>query len=403
MEVRQTRPTRKARAWISAAALLGCLALAPGAAALQAQTPSVSIEGTYSYAIVYHVIGTATTTTPRPRSEGSIRYRCGGGSWSGTRFVADGSPRTHFTTPTAVFILPYNRYCRIQIDWLIGGGGSAGETGTSPVKLVDTTKERTRPHFNEKTKQKAKAHREVSRDWSATALALAKNGSGSMYPFAALMKAVSTVAERIAQDPPDPRFRKRVRLGHTDPAKFAVADGGSATPAVNAMLAAGTKASDAGIATAKAVDKADGAFRSTAADRKHWERRQMLDAARFARLHASALDLFRTRIVAAATALEDAGVAAATETFTLDEWSTTRTSLLFDGLPPALRAELRRLNVPADLVASAPMHLAVTAPDAGTTLTDVLTAPSSLTAIRELAARLPRWANFIEEHPFGAG
>jgi hypothetical protein len=66
------------------------------------------------------------------------------------------------------------------------------------------------------------------------------------------------------------------------------------------------------------------------------------------------------------------------------------------GLPLALRAELRRLDFPSDLIASAPMALALAGPDAGTTFIDVMVAPTTLTATRQLATRLRGLANFIE-------
>ncbi len=391
-----------ALATLAGAALI---AAAP-AAAVNASQPTVALDQTFDGFASYLVIARATTTVPHTRSEGSVRHRCASHeSWVGTRFIADGGPRTQFTTPPILVALPDGHRCEIQVDWLISGGGSPGETGVSPVKVVDTTIVRVRPRYKPATKQSARNWRNAAHNVASRYHLNASGGASNAgwYVLEAVARGYAAAAERIADDPPDSRFRTRVVLANPAPAHIGVDAAGSAATAIDGLIVAGTKATSAGVAMVKAIDKAQGAFRSRASDRKRWEKRQMLDAAGFARRYATALDTFRTKSVTAAAALTAAGVDASTRTFAAADLDASRTGLLFDGLAAPVAAELTRLKVPADLIAATPMRLALALPTLTLTLPEAMTAPALLSAQRAMANRMRTWATYVKNHPLGAG
>jgi hypothetical protein len=381
--------------------LLGALLVAPPAAALDATKPMLSLSGFVGGGYQYRVIGKANTDRKHTRSEGAIRTRCGAEtSWRGTYFIHDyASPRTAFTTPASEVVLPEGYRCYVEIAWLVGGGGAeggAGETGMSPMTIIDTTPQRDDPRFSDDTKSLARTARDSARRVAAKFYA-----SGD-YARSGLYHAVAAAAARVALDPADPAYKKRVKVRPVAPAKVPADEFGSAAAAVDAYLAAAGNVVATGIAMVAAIDKAQGATHaSKRAVRRRFERRQMLDAAGFARRYATALDTFMSRAKPAADALRASGAPAQTDTPTADEWDTARDGLIFDGAPIAFTSEIRRLHLPADLVASAPLDLASIGGLLPGTLADELDHAQSLRALGDYAAAMHRWAKAIARHPTG--
>jgi hypothetical protein len=375
--------------------LLGLLLAAPAANALTAQTPQVSISAVLDGGFEYSVIGTAISDQKHNRSEGQIRNTCDGSAGTTTDFIHDyDTPTTQFTTPTASVILLAGHTCSITISWLVGGGGSAGETATSSPKVVDTHI-KVINRFDDDTKTKARFWRDVAQKASYRYMTL---GFG-FQTLSSLSFDAASVAGLIAADPADPAFRKRVRIRPLPPVTVADADFGSAKTAFDAYLAAAGDATADGLALVAAVDKAQGAAKAKKkSDRHKYERLQMLDAAGFAKRYAAALDTWRQRAAPAAQALRASGAPAATAEATVSEMDALRDRLIFDGVPADYAAELARLRVPKQLRASAAFHLASVAQQPGTIADDVDNA-QSLYMLKNYAASMRRWAKAAAKHP----
>jgi hypothetical protein len=383
------------------------LLIAPGAqGAVTAKKPSLSLSSLIYGSYEYRVVGTAASERPHTRTEGKIVTECSGNDQKVTDFIHDyPSARTDFTTPTASVLLPEGYRCLITVSWLVGGGGAAGgqgETGTSPPAIIDTTPQRFKPRFSEDTKANARSIRDAARR------AAAKNYAyGQFVPafngIAAIEQGLAAGAARIALDPPDPKFREKVRLVRVPPVKAPSSEFGSATAAFDAYLDAGADVVASGIALVRAIDKAQGATKARKkADRKKFERRQMLAAAGFAKRYAGALDRLRERAAAAAAAMRASDAPAGSRSVAPADWDEIREALIFHGPSAGYTAELKRLRVPKDLRRSAALDLAAPTTLLPGTLADEVDNAQTLYATKNMAQAMRRWAKAVKKHPTAA-
>ena len=235
-------------------AALVALVVAPGRAGVTAQAPQVHLVDILTGGYEYTVIGTAMSDEDHNRSEGVVRRTCPlGHGYTATDFTHDYSaPTKRFTTPTVIVILPAGYRCDVTVQWLVGGAGNVGEVAQSPPTTVIAHIPVDTDRFTPDTKATARAASDSARRLAA------KYYAESYYATAGLYFAISAVSDKVARDPADPAFRKRVKVRPVAPAKVPPAEFGSAAPAVDAYLSAGGDAAAAGLAMVAAIDKAPG-------------------------------------------------------------------------------------------------------------------------------------------------
>ena len=208
---------------------------------------------------------------------------CGRGRPDHVDFVKDyASARMDFVSPTAMFIVLDGQTCNLTISWLIGGGGTVGESGASPPTKITTIPQIANPRFSDDTKSSARSLRDSARRAAAKnyAYALQNPSLAALLVPAAVESGLQSVANRIANDPVDTHFRTPVKRRAFTPAPLTAAQVGSAAAAMNQYVKAGADAVASGIALTTAIDRAQGARASKRkADRKRYDRSQMLAAA----------------------------------------------------------------------------------------------------------------------------
>lgn len=371
-------------------------------AAVSADEPVVTLSGLIYGAYEYRVFGHAKTAETHNRSEGRIVTSCDGSSPSGTDFVKDyASVRTDFVTPTAFVLLPEGYRCKVTVSWLIGGGGHVGETGVSPPTVIDTTPQRDNPRFTDDTKASARSLRDSARRVAAKNLALGSlPGLQPLIGISAIESVLGGVAAKVALDPPDPRYKTQVKRVRVAPQRIGAAEVGSAASAMNAYLAAAADATASGIAMTTAIDRAQGARGSKhRADRKRYDRAQMLSAAGFAKRLSGELKTLRARQKAGGSALRTCGCPLASATVTASSWTDMRDSLAINGAPAAYATELRRLRLPPALVKSAGLDLSAIDQLLPGTLPDELDNVQTLHTLDLMRAALSKWAKAVKRHP----
>lgn len=372
-------------------------------AAVSADAPVVTLSGFISGAHEYRVVDHARTVETHNRTEGQIVTSCDGSSPTTTDFIKDyDSVRSDFVTPTAFVVLLEGYRCRITVSWLIGGGQHDGETGVSPPTVVDTTPQPgLNPRFTDDTKASARSLRDASRRVAAKNLALGSlPGLQPLIGISAIETVLGGVAAKVALDPPDSRFKTPVKRQRVAPQAVGATEVGSAASAMNAYLAAAADATASGIAMTSAIDRAQGARISKhRADRKRYDRSQMLAAAGFAKRLSGELRTLRVRQKAAGSALRSCGCPLANATVTASSWTDMRDDLAINGIPDSYAAELRRLRLPPALVKSAGLDLSAIDQLLPGTLPDELDNVQELHTLDLMRTALSRWAKAVKQHP----
>jgi hypothetical protein len=371
-------------------------------AAVSADAPIATLDSFVAGQPAYRVVDVAHTQQSHNRTEGRINVACDGESPDFVDFIKDyGGATTSFVTPTATIILLEGHRCTITVDWLIGGAGHDGENGTSPRTVIDTTPQIGNPRFSDDTKASARSLRDAARRQAAKNYFLA--GLPGLQPLlapAVIESALGGIAGRIALDPPDAHYRRPVKRRRVAPEPLLAAQVGSAAAAMNRYLAAAADAAASGIALTTAIDRAQGArISKRRADRKRYDRAQMLAAAGFGQRLARELRTLRSRQAAAAVALRACGCTLATMTVPDGDWTTLRDSLVRQ-LPPAdLASKLRRLHLQADLIRSAGLDLSSVDQLLPGTLPDELGDNQELHTLDNLRISLSGWAKAAKRHP----
>jgi len=337
------------------------------------------------------------------RAEWIIHHQCDDSATTGTRGFADSAVKKKFFTSSALDVpVVAGSLCRFSASWLVGGSdcSTCDGSGKSEPVTVAAPPGAPRRRYDPFEKAIAARLRDRARGLSAKHYPGCVSGptvyAGSMCGLVAIYNGIAAYQDRIVNDPPDRRFRRRVRLSRPAPRRFSAAEVGAATGAVNALAATGSDVLAAGSALATAVDRAQGA---TVAKRPREERRQMLDAAGFARRLATALDRFAARSTTAAAALAATTPPAYTAPLGAPEWDAAREGLVFGAVAPALSAELRRLRLPTNAIGAAGGALTTVATvpegDGRAAIAD----PALLASQRSAAAMLRRWAEAVTARP----
>lgn len=387
---------QRLRTALLAGALGGALLVATATPAQAADHPKIGIAvvlGSVDASFArYQVATNASTEFEHTRAEWVVTHECDGSGKSGTRGTADTATKTrYFVAPTVEILVPLGSLCQVSAIWLVGGGGCStcdGRGDSQPVTFAAPPGV-PRHRYDPAEKQAARRLRDSARRLAAKYTASGCATSSLSCGLVGIYAAIAAYQDRIVNDPPDKRFRQRVRIARPVPRTFGPAEAGTAAGALNALAAAGSDALGAGLALDTAVDRAQGAL--VAKQRKH-ERVQMRDAGRFSARLARALDALAARSVAASAALVRAAPSGFAGPLGQPEWTTQRATIIADGLPPALQGELQRLRVPPAFVDGIRGALATTATVPEGPAAAALADPELLAAERGVARMLRGWA-----------
>ncbi|MCW3013825.1 MAG: hypothetical protein JWO02_917 [Solirubrobacterales bacterium] len=380
----------------AASAVLAVLATLTAAAPARAEDhmtiggPVVSLVSQDEYFARYSVVTDVRTEFDHTRSQWALPYTCDNSTQGLTGYADSATKTKYFINQQTIILVPLGSLCSVTATWLVGGGGCSlcdGSATSSPTTFA-VPPGQPRRRYDPAEKAAAARLRDSARRLSAKYYADCQTG-GILCGFSAIYNGIAWYQDRIVNDPPDRRYRQRVRLSRPAPRRFTPAQAGSAAAALNALAAAGSDVLAAGRATDVAVDRAQGA---ADAKKPKDDKRQMVDARAFAKRLAGALDRFTSRSTAAAAALATAHPPAFAAALDAPGWTAARSQLLSTGVAPALSAELRRLGLPPDLVTQTRGAMASVATvadgDAGALLAD----PELLTAQRKAAQMLRGWA-----------
>jgi hypothetical protein len=382
---------------------VGVAAASPAATlaadSLKVPQPMFVLDSQNEFFATYSMISTVSGQFEHTRWEMGVALTCDDGAKRGIGGRFDSEKQKFFVnSPAAVVPIPLGSLCEATATWNAGGGGcgTCDGVGSSPPMTFAVPPGQPRTRYNGLEKDTATRTRDAARELAARYYkGCAANNGGFDCVWAGIYEATAAYQNHIVNDPPDKNFRKRVKVSRPAPRKFTAAEAGSAAAALNKFTAAASDALAASGALAKAIDRAQGA---TLAKKPKDERVQMLDAARFAGLLATALDRFAARSTAAAAAV-DAAKPPAFAAMPLEpgEWTQLRFGIVADGLPAPLSAELKRLRLPPDMVTDARGALAtVETPAAADSPGAGLGDPELLAAVRSSAKMLRKWAKKVQ-------
>ena len=374
-------------------------AAALGADSLRVPQPMFVLESQNEFFATYSMISTVSGQFEHTRWEMGVALTCDDGAKRGIGGRFDSEKQKFFVnSPAAVVPIPLGSLCEATATWNAGGGGcgTCDGVGSSPPMTFAVPPGQPRQRYNGLEKDTARQTRDAARNLSAKYYKGCVATGGSVDCFlGSLYEATAAYQNHIVNDPPSKQFRKRVTVSRPAPRKFTAAEAGSAAAALNKFASAASDALAFGGALAKAIDRAQGA---TLAKKPKDERVQMLDAARFAKLLATALDSFAARSTAAAAAVDSAKPPAfAAIPLEPGEWTQLRFGIVADGLPAPLLAELKRLRLPPDMIKAARGALAtVETPAAADSPGAGLGDPELLAAVRSSAKMLRKWAKKVK-------